>query len=110
MPQEDNQAEASNATYLSNKQLTRVVELVTDGVLMLDPLGVVRYVNEHATVILGTGREQLLGRASGDTLWQFSSLERQSFSGQEPPFMRVLHDKMEHSAIIIEFLQVLRQL
>jgi PAS domain S-box-containing protein len=84
-----------------DEQFARVVETVTDGILILNDQGVVTYANNNAIHIFAVPRQALVGRSPDDLAWQFYSLEDERLTGSEIPFMQVLREARAISAVEI---------
>ncbi|HEX3687250.1 MAG TPA: ATP-binding protein [Gaiellaceae bacterium] len=79
---EHGQAEAAararaEAMAAAREQAARVLEAVGDGVMMVDPEGVLRFWNRAAELVTGRSRDDVVGRPAGEVLagWQAVAVE-----------------------------------
>jgi PAS domain S-box-containing protein len=73
----------------SEARLTRIVETVPDGIVIVNREGQITFANAAAESILGLRRSDITNRAYDDPGWRITALDGSPFPQEELPFARV---------------------
>ncbi len=90
---EQAQAEAAararaEAMAAAREQAARVLEAVGDGVMMVDPDGVLRFWNRAAELVTGCSRDDVVGRQAGEVLADWQAIAAEIPISEEPELAR----------------------
>ncbi len=80
---------AENTVRASTQRLVSVMEIVPDGILILDQNGKITFANQTAERLLGLTHNQIIGRAYNATEWRMLTVDKKPFPPEELPFERV---------------------
>ena len=88
----------------SEERLTRIVETVPDGIVIVDREGAITFANPSAERILGLTRTGITQRSYNDPQWKITAVNGGSFPDEELPFARVkagerLVSNVEHAIV-----------
>lgn len=72
------------------ERLSRIVETIADGVLILDLRGRITFANLAAQHIVGGGADLLIGRTYNDPTFAITTIYGDPFPEDEQPFVRVM--------------------
>ena len=81
--------QAEDTVRASTQRLVSVVEMVPDGIVILDPNGNITFANRTAERQLGLRRSQIVGRLYNAAELQATTVDGRSFPDDELPFERV---------------------
>jgi PAS domain S-box-containing protein len=84
------QKHASEQLRRSEEQLTRILETVADGIVIVDRDGRVTFANRAAEALLGLGRPATPGLAFGEPGWRITAVDGGPLPPDELPAARVL--------------------
>ena len=73
--------------------LEKVVETITEGVVVIDARGQILYANPAAERILGLARDEVTARTYRTAAWSFTTEDGEPFPEEEMPFARVLRER-----------------
>lgn len=82
--------QAEEAYRSVEERLGRVIETMSDAVLIFDAEGQLEYVNPSAVELFGVPREELLSRAFGDPDWDLRGTDGEVVPPEDRPVHRVL--------------------
>ena len=90
---EQAQAEAAararaEAMAAAREQAARVLEAVGDGVMMVDPEGVLRFWNRAAELVTGRSRDDVVGRQADEVLADWQAIAAEIAISEEPELAR----------------------
>ena len=110
---EEGQAEAAararaEAMAAAREQAARVLEAVGDGVMMVDPEGVLRFWNRAAELVTGRVRDDAVGRAAGELLEDWKTIAAQIPISEEAELARpvTLPVEVDGSELWLSFVAV----
>ena len=81
--------QAEQALRQSEERLTRIVETVPEGIVIVNREGQITFANAAAESILGLTRADITDRAYNDPGWRITALDGSPFPQAELPFARV---------------------
>jgi diguanylate cyclase (GGDEF)-like protein/PAS domain S-box-containing protein len=81
--------QAEDAVRASTQRLASMVEMVPDGITILDPDGNIIFANPTAERLLGLTHSQIIGRAYNAPEWHIMTVDGIPFPAEELPFERV---------------------
>ena len=81
--------QAENSVRASTQRLVSVVEMVPDGIIIMDPNGNITFANPTAERLLGLTRSQIVGRVYNPPEWHAMTVDGKPFPAEETPFERV---------------------
>jgi PAS domain S-box-containing protein len=82
--------QAEKALRMNEDRLRRILETVADGILILDRNGRFTFANAAAETILGTSRQDIIGRSYADAPWEEATVEGGPCAEEDLPFVRVM--------------------
>jgi PAS domain S-box-containing protein len=110
---EQAQAEAAararaEAMAAAREQAARVLEAVGDGVMMVDPEGVLRFWNRAAELVTGRSREDVVGRQASEVLARWPAIAAEIAISEEPELARpvTLPVEVDGSELWLSFIAV----
>lgn len=80
---------AEDNVRASTQRLVSIMEIVPDGILILDQNGKITFANQTAERLLGLTRNQIVGRVYNAAEWQMLTVDERPFPPEELPFERV---------------------
>lgn len=81
---------AEEALRVSEERLSRLVETVPGGIVILGTDGKIEFANSAAERILGLPHDQIVGRAYNDPQWRIAAVDGGPFPEEELAFARVI--------------------
>lgn len=78
------------ALRASEERLTRIVETIAEGIVLLDTTGRCTFANATAERILGLSRAEIVGRSFNTPEWKITTVAGEPFPEEELPFARVM--------------------
>jgi diguanylate cyclase (GGDEF)-like protein/PAS domain S-box-containing protein len=81
--------EAEDTVRASTQRLVSVIEMVPDGITILDQHGNITFANPTAERLLGLTHSQIIGRAYNAPEWHITTVDGKPFPADELPFERV---------------------
>lgn len=72
------------------EELYKIIEVVAEGIVILDREGTVVFANPKAQDLLGIGLADLLGREFPNRIWRIMTFKGKPFPEEERPFRRVI--------------------
>lgn len=75
----------------SQERLTRIVETIDDGIIIIDTEGHFTFANPATEDIFGLPRSVITSRTIRDPAWKLTTIEGRPIAPQKLPFMRVMH-------------------
>ena len=77
--------QAEDSVRASTQRLVSVVEMVPDGITIIDPNGNITFANPTAERLLGLTHSQIIGRAYNAPEWHIMTVDGKPFPAEEPP-------------------------
>jgi PAS domain S-box-containing protein len=78
------------ALRAGQEHLSRIVETVADGIVLVDRSGRITFANTAAEEMFGMRRASIARRTYNDPQWKLATLDNEPFPEEELPFVRVI--------------------
>ncbi len=84
------QVQAEEKLQEREQRITKIVETVPDGIVMVDSSGKITFANRAAEIILGLTKNAITERGYDDPGWKTTAVDGSVFPDEQQPFVRVM--------------------